>query len=144
MKTVGVVTFLSLLVTLGTGRPGKHFLVETEANDTGNEVARFNARFNAPNVEEYEGKVRSKRVSITSPASLQRCPHPPFPMSSSLSCNKLEHYISQLKNVVTFYIWVNNASTSFFAHFYPINFIYTAYFAKKYFIFTSYMKYFCL
>ena len=64
MKTVGVVTFLSLLVTLGTGRPGKHFLVETEANDTGNEVARFNARFNAPNVEEYEGPV-------------QACLHPP-------------------------------------------------------------------
>ena len=51
-------------------------------------------------------KVRSKRVSITSPASLQRCPHPPFPMSSSLSCNKLEHYISQLKNV--HYEQINN------------------------------------
>ena len=64
MKTVGVVTFLSLLVTLGTGRPGKHFLVETEDEDTGSEVARFNARFNAPNVEEYEGKVWFMSVSI--------------------------------------------------------------------------------
>ena len=38
----------------------------------------------------------------------------------------------------------NNASTSFFSHFYSINFIYTAYFSWNYFIFTSYMKYFCL
>ena len=38
----------------------------------------------------------------------------------------------------------NNASTSFFSHFYSINFIYTAYFAWNYFIFTSYMKYFRL
>ena len=42
------------------------------------------------------------------------------------------------------FLWVNNASTSFFTHFYSINFIYTAYFATNYFIFTSYMKYFCL
>ena len=69
MKTVGVVTFLSLLVKLGTGRPGKHFLVETEANDTGNEVARFNARFNAPNVEEYEGPVQACLHNLASIAS---------------------------------------------------------------------------
>ena len=43
-----------------------------------------------------------------------------------------------------YFLWVNNASTSFFTHFHSINFIYTAYFAKNYFIFTSYMKYFCL
>ena len=36
------------------------------------------------------------------------------------------------------------ASTSFFTDFYSINIIYTAYFAENYFIFTSYMKYFCL
>ena len=36
------------------------------------------------------------------------------------------------------------ASTSFFTDFYSINFIYTAYFAENYFIFTSNMKYFCL
>ena len=64
MKTVGVVTLLSFLVTLGTGRRGKRFLVETEDEDTGSEVARFNARFNAPNVEEYEGKVWFMSVSI--------------------------------------------------------------------------------
>ena len=43
-----------------------------------------------------------------------------------------------------YFLWVNNASTSFFTHFHSINFIYTAYFAKNYFIFTSYMKYFYL
>ena len=58
MKTVAVVTLLSLLVSLGSGRPGKHFLVETE--DNGNEVARFNA----PNVEADEGKVQVRRVSV--------------------------------------------------------------------------------
>ena len=51
-------------------------------------------------------------------------------------------YRPQFENV--HFLWVNNASTSFFTHFYSINFIYTAYFAWNYFIFTSYMKYFCL
>ena len=59
MRTVGVVTLLSLILSLGTGRPGKHFLVETE--DDGNDVAAFNA----PNVEEYEGKVQLRRVSAS-------------------------------------------------------------------------------
>ena len=39
---------------------------------------------------------------------------------------------------------VNNASTSFFTLFHSIKFIFTAYFAKNYFIFTSNMKYYCL
>ena len=51
-------------------------------------------------------------------------------------------YRPQFENV--HFLWVNNASTSFFTHFYSINFIYTAYFAWNYFIFTSYMKYFRL
>ena len=55
MRTARVVKLLSLIFSLGTGMPGKHFLVETENN--GNDIAEFNARFNAPNVEEYEGKV---------------------------------------------------------------------------------------
>ena len=45
--------------------------------------------------------------------------------------------------IFTFYR-KNNASTSFFTHFYSFNFIYTAYFVKNYFLFTSYMKYFYL
>ena len=40
--------------------------------------------------------------------------------------------------------WVNNASTSFFTLFHSLEFIFTAYFALNYFIFTSYMKYLCL
>ena len=58
---------------------------------------------------------------------------------------KVYLYRPQFENV--HFLWVNNlnnASTSFFTHFYSINFIYTAYFAWNYFIFTSYMKYFCL
>ena len=51
-------------------------------------------------------------------------------------------YRPQFENVP--FLWTNNASTSFFTHFYSINFIYTAYFAWNYFIFTSYMKYFWL
>ena len=55
---------------------------------------------------------------------------------------KVYLYRPQFENV--HFLWVNNASTSFFTHFYSINFIYTAYFAWNYFIFTSYMKYFRL
>ena len=43
-----------------------------------------------------------------------------------------------------YFLLENNASTSFFTHFYSFNFIYTAYFVKNYFLFTSYMKYFYL
>ena len=62
MRTLRVVTLMSLLISLATMRPGKQFLVETENN--GNDVARFNARFNAPNVEADEGKVQVRRVSV--------------------------------------------------------------------------------
>ena len=98
MRTLRVVTLMSLLISLATMRPGKQFLVETENN--GNDVARFNARFNAPNVEADEGKVQVRRVSAhrVTLTSLGSEMSSSSRMSSSLHCNEVEHYISRIKN----------------------------------------------
>ena len=94
MRTLRVVTLMSLLISLATMRPGKQFLVETENN--GNDVARFNA----PNVEADEGKVQVRRVSAhrVTLTSLGSEMSSSSRMSSSLHCNEVEHYISRIKN----------------------------------------------
>ena len=55
MKKPRVATLISLVFSLGTGRPGKLFLVDTEVD----------ALFNVANVEAEEGKAQVIRVSVS-------------------------------------------------------------------------------
>ena len=85
---------------------------------------------------------QKSNISNLSTASLCRAGSITYKCIGKIQNMKVYIYRPQFENV--HFLWVNNASTSFFTHFYSINFIYTAYFAWNYFIFTSYMKYFRL